>query len=71
VQNKDNKNVKKLIDYVKESFEELVNKVTWPSYKSLQGTASLVVIATVIFSLVVFGIDKLFDLLVDFIYKTS
>jgi len=63
--------VKKLIDYVKESFEELVKKVTWPSYKSLQGTALLVVIATVIFSLVVFGIDKLFDLLVDFIYKTS
>jgi len=66
--NKDNKNVKKIVDYVKESFEELVKKVSWPKYTSLQSTALLVVVATVIFSLVVFGIDKLFDFLVDIIY---
>ena len=60
--------MKKIVDYVKESFEELVKKVSWPKYTSLQSTALLVVVATVIFSLVVFGIDKLFDFLVDIIY---
>jgi len=59
--------VKKIINYVRESFEELVKKVTWPKYNSLQSTALLVVVATVIFSLVVFGIEKLFDFLVDII----
>ncbi|MFK7901170.1 MAG: preprotein translocase subunit SecE [Cyclobacteriaceae bacterium] len=59
----------KLVNYIKASFEELTKRVTWPTYSELQSTTVLVVVATLIFSAVIFGMDKLFDLLVDIIYS--
>ena len=50
-----------LISYVKDSFDEVLNKVTWPKYEELQSTTVLVLVASVIFGLTVFGIDLLFE----------
>jgi preprotein translocase subunit SecE len=58
----------KIGTYVKESFNELVHKVTWPSRKELQSSAIVVMIASIIIALVVFVIDLVFENVMDLIY---
>jgi len=43
--------------YVKESYNELVHNVTWPTLPELLASARLVIIASIIFALVVFVLD--------------
>lgn len=59
----------KIVNYVKESYNELVYKVTWPSRKDLQNSAIVVMIASIIISLVIFVMDLFFENLMDFIYS--
>lgn len=47
-------------NYVKDSYEELVNKTSWPSFKELQSSAVVVAVAALILALVVFCMDVLF-----------
>lgn len=44
----------------KESYDELVHKVTWPSWKQLQSSSILVLVASVIIALIIFLMDYLF-----------
>ena len=43
--------------YIKESYNELVNKVTWPTWPSLLASTRLVLVASIIFALVIFVMD--------------
>jgi preprotein translocase subunit SecE len=45
---------------VKESYDELVHKVSWPSFKELQSSAVVVAVAALILALVVFLMDFVF-----------
>lgn len=56
-------------NYIKESFGELVHKVTWPTWSSLQSSAILVMIASVILALIVLAMDFSFETLMSEIYK--
>ena len=61
--------MKKLIKYVKECYNELVNKVTWPTWKELQSSAVVVSIASLIIALVVYLMDKSFETLLEAFYR--
>jgi len=54
---------------MKESYDEMVNKVSWPKYKELQGSAVLVLVASLIFALFVGLIDFLLNRGMDAIYR--
>jgi preprotein translocase subunit SecE len=55
--------------YFKESYDELMHKVSWPSWSELQGSAIVVSVASLIIALVVFMMDEVFrNVLVQF-YK--
>lgn len=58
-----------LVGYVKESYEELVHKVSWPTWSELQNSAIVVSIASLIIALIVFVMDFSFQNLMDFFYK--
>lgn len=58
-----------LIDNVKESYNEMVHKVSWPSYKELTQSAALVLVASIILALVVWAMDWCFEELMTMIYK--
>jgi len=60
--------MERLTLYIRESYNELVHKVTWPSWASLQSSAVLVIVASVIFALFVLVMDVLSKLSTDFIY---
>jgi len=47
-------------NYVKDSYDELVHKVSWPSFKELQSSAVVVAVAALILALVVFLMDTVF-----------
>ena len=46
-----------LVLYVKESYNELINKVTWPTLANLQSSTTLVLVASLILSLIIFVMD--------------
>lgn len=58
----------KIRAYFDEVYDELVNKVTWPTWPELQESAIIVMIATVIFAVVVFAMDFLFQWGMEFVY---
>ena len=59
-----------MINYVKESYNELVNKVTWPTFAQLQSSTIVVMVASAIFAIVVLAMDLTFENLMKFIYQT-
>jgi preprotein translocase subunit SecE len=54
--------------YLNDTYSELVTKVSWPAWKELQGSAVIVMVSTLITALLVFGMDALFNKLMDLIY---
>ncbi|UMB53795.1 preprotein translocase subunit SecE [Lutibacter sp. A64] len=50
-----------LVNYIKDSFEELRNKVSWISWEEAQKSTVIVAIFTIIFALAVFLVDKFFQ----------
>lgn len=59
----------KIINSIKESYSELVHKVSWPSGKELVNSAIVVLIASIIIALVVWLMDLGFEALMTLIYK--
>ena len=58
----------KFINYLKESYAEMTKKVAWPSWDKLQSSAVVVMVASVIFALVIFAMDKVIEVAMKFIY---
>jgi len=59
----------KIRNYIKESYNELMHKVTWPTWAELQGSAIVVLIASLIIAAVVALLDTGFSQLMKQIYK--
>ncbi len=58
----------KFLEYVTESYDELMHKVSWPTWSELQNSAVVVSIASLIIALVVFMMDETFQLLLKQFY---
>jgi len=54
--------------YIKESYNELVHKVTWPNWKSLHSNTILVIIASLIFAGAIFVMDLVAKNVLAFVY---
>jgi preprotein translocase subunit SecE len=63
--------------YIQEATDELLNKVSWPTWPELQNSSVIVLLASVIFALLIFvmdytlgnnGDDAWFDGLLGIIY---
>lgn len=55
-----------IIKYIEESYNELVHKVTWPTWDQLQSSSIVVLVASVIFALIIFVMDYLFGINVNY-----
>jgi preprotein translocase subunit SecE len=58
----------KIINYIKESYNELVHKVSWPTQQELTSSTIVVMTASLIMAVVLFGIDFSFKSIVHFFY---
>jgi preprotein translocase subunit SecE len=59
----------KIGSYVQEAYDELLHKVTWPSWEELQQTTIIVLIALGMVTTVVFGMDFASKNVLELIYK--
>jgi len=60
----------KLNTYFKEAYDELVHKVSWPSWDELQESAVVVLIASLIIAVVVLAMDQASSQVLKIVYKT-
>ena len=59
-----------MFNYVKESYNELVHKVTWPTVAQLQNSTVVVMVASLIFAIVILAMDISFENIMEAIYRT-
>ncbi len=60
----------KVVNYIKESYNELVHKVSWPSLSELSNSAVVVLVASLVIALIVFAMDFCADKLMnDVVYR--
>ncbi|MCD4696286.1 MAG: preprotein translocase subunit SecE [Bacteroidales bacterium] len=59
----------KIQNYAKESYDELIHKVSWPTWNELQNSAIVVSIASLIIALVVYLMDLSFQNLLKLFYE--
>ena len=59
----------KIVSYVKECSDELLHKVSWPSWSELQNSAIVVSIASLIIALVVYMMDISFQKILENYYQ--
>ncbi len=52
----------------RDSYTELTQKVTWPTRQELTNSAIVVMIASIIIALVVWGMDKSFETILSNVY---
>ena len=55
----------KIVNYCKESYNELVHKTTWPTRKELSSSAVVVLYASLLIALVVFCMDSVFQFIME------
>ncbi|MCM1377784.1 MAG: preprotein translocase subunit SecE [Clostridium sp.] len=61
----------KLINDIKESYNELVYKVSWPTQKQLINSSVLVLIASIILAVFIMIVDWVFESLMQLIYSIN
>ena len=59
----------KIGNYFRDSYKELLEKVTWPSWSQLQQSTVIVLVATVIITAVVWAMDLVAQSGLNFIYR--
>ncbi len=61
--------MKKIKQYIKESYDELMHKVSWPTWSELQNSAIVVSVASVIIAIAVYLMDISFSTLLKQFYN--
>ncbi|MFT4204321.1 MAG: preprotein translocase subunit SecE [Chitinophagaceae bacterium] len=59
----------KISTYFRESYEELLNKVSWPTWSELQQSTAIVLAATVLITAIVWLMDFSSGWVLKFIYS--
>ena len=60
--------LKKFVNYCKACYEELAHKTTWPTRRELTHSAVVVLSASLIIALIVFGMDSVFRWVMSVVY---
>ena len=55
--------------YLREIYDEMVRKVSWPTWKELQSSALIVMIASLLIAAVVLVMDLTFERALDWVYR--
>ncbi|HWZ03707.1 MAG TPA: preprotein translocase subunit SecE [Mucilaginibacter sp.] len=60
----------KVSEYIKESYIELTEKVTWPTWRELQNSAVLVLVAAFIIAMIILVMDQSIHYVLNLFYKS-
>jgi len=59
----------KITLYIKDALNELIHKTTWPTWKELQSSSIVVLIASFIIAILIFLMDISFENIMKLIYS--
>jgi preprotein translocase subunit SecE len=59
-----------VIQFFKESYDEMMHKVTWPTWGELQNSAVVVLIASLIIALVILAMDESSNAVLKMFYQS-
>ena len=59
----------KIQSYFKDSYDELMEKVTWPNWQQLQQSTMIVLIATLVITAIVWVLDLGSSTVLKFVYS--
>ena len=60
--------MERLTHYFRESYEELMHRVTWPTFADLQHSTMVVLVASVIIAFLIWAIDTVSNIALGLIY---
>ena len=61
--------MRKIKEYFKEVYNELIHKVTWPTWSELQNSMVVVMVASLIIALVIYVMDASFTKVMELVYS--
>ncbi|GAA4132718.1 preprotein translocase subunit SecE [Sphingobacterium lactis] len=61
----------KVFGFFKDSYTEITEKVTWPTWSQLQSHAVIVLVASLIIALLIFVMDKASSNIMELLYNTA
>ncbi|MFA6403984.1 MAG: preprotein translocase subunit SecE [Salinivirgaceae bacterium] len=61
--------MRKIREYFKDVYNELIHKVTWPTWPELQNSMVVVMIASLIIALVIYVMDVSFTKVMELVYR--
>ena len=56
---------------MRESYGELVYKVSWPTRSQLVNSSMIVLVASIILSLIIWGVDQVINFIMEHIYELA
>lgn len=59
-----------VVEFIKESYSEMTQKVTWPTWGELQNSAVIVLVASVIIALIIMLMDETAGRAIKLFYQT-
>lgn len=59
----------KIFTYIQDSYDELVHKVSWPTWSELQNSAIVVSIASLLIAFVIYLMDMSFETILKNFYQ--
>jgi len=62
---------KKLYNGLQLTADELINKMTWPTWEELQSSAIVTLVASALIALLIFGIDSILEQVFKFLYTVT
>lgn len=60
----------KVVEFLKESYNEMTQKVSWPTWSELQNSAILVLVASLVIALIVLAMDESAGTALKLFYKS-
>jgi preprotein translocase subunit SecE len=59
----------KILNYFEQAYDELIHKVTWPTWSELQQTTLITLVSIILLSLLILGMDSASELVFEFFYN--
>jgi preprotein translocase subunit SecE len=60
----------KVVEFLKESYDEMTTKVSWPTWSELQSSAVIVLVAALIIALLILAMDTGVRTVIDTFYRS-
>jgi len=61
--------MRKIREYFKDVYNELMHKVTWPTWPELQNSMVVVMVASLLIAIVIYAMDFSFTKVMELVYR--